>query len=99
MARSRPELRRVGYFGSYARGNWGVGSDLDVVIVVASSATPAARRATEWDLTRLPVPADVLVFTEDEWRSTLESGRRFARVARDEVVGVYDRASPHIASE
>ena len=90
-ARSRPELRRVGYFGSYARGDWGVGSDLDVVIVVASSATPAARRAAEWDLTRLPVPADVLVFTEDEWRSTLESGRRFARVARDEVKWVFDR--------
>lgn len=98
-ARLRPELRRVGYFGSYARGDWGVGSDVDVVIVVASSPTAFSRRAAEWDLTRLPVPADVLVFTEDEWRSTLESGRRFARVARDEVVWVYDRASPHIPSE
>jgi predicted nucleotidyltransferase len=88
-ARSRRELRRVGYFGSYARGDWGVGSDLDVIIVVASSATPFARRAAEWDLTRLPVPADVLVFTEDEWRATQESGRRFARVVRDEVKWVF----------
>jgi predicted nucleotidyltransferase len=84
-ARSRPELRRVGYFGSYASGDWGVGSDVDVVLVVASSATPSIRRAAEWDLTGLPVPADVLVFTEDEWRSTLVSGRRFARVLRDGV--------------
>jgi predicted nucleotidyltransferase len=93
-ARSRPEVRRVGYFGSYARGDWGVGSDVDVVIVVASSPTTFSRRAAEWDLTRLPVPADVLVFTEAEWREALESTRRFARVARDEVVWVYDRAAP-----
>lgn len=88
-ARSRPHLRRVGYFGSYARGDWGTGSDVDVVIVVTSSTTPFFRRAVEWDLTRLPVPADVLVFTEDEWRSTLESARRFARVARDAVKWVF----------
>ena len=88
-AGSRPELRGVGYFGSYARGDWGVGSDVDVVILVAASATPFPRRGAEWDLTRLPVPADVLVFTEDEWRSILESGRRFARVARDELKWVF----------
>lgn len=44
MARQRPELRRVGYFGSYARGDWGPGSDLDVVVVIASSAQLMARR-------------------------------------------------------
>jgi predicted nucleotidyltransferase len=83
---ARPDLLRVGYFGSYARGDWGVGSDLDVIIVVRESSTPLIRRAAEWDLTRLPVPADVLVYTESEWRSLAESGIRFARVARDEVV-------------
>ena len=31
---SRPDILRVGYFGSYARGDWGVGSDLDLVIIV-----------------------------------------------------------------
>ena len=78
-ARSRPELRRVGYFGSFARGNWGVGSDIDTVIVVSGSATPFFRRAAEWDLTRLPVPADLLVFTEDEWGSMQKAGRRLGR--------------------
>ncbi|MGB9639319.1 MAG: nucleotidyltransferase domain-containing protein, partial [Anaerolineales bacterium] len=30
--KTNPVLIRVGYFGSYARGDWGVGSDLDVVL-------------------------------------------------------------------
>ncbi len=83
----------MGYFGSYARGDWGVGSDLDVILVVRESGTPFIRRAADWDLTRLPVPADVLVYTEGEWQALTESGIRFARVARDEVVRVYPVAT------
>src|SRR5262249_16682613 len=33
-ARQNAGIRRVGYFGSYARGDWGVGSDVDLIIVV-----------------------------------------------------------------
>jgi predicted nucleotidyltransferase len=83
----------VGYFGSYARGNWGVGSDLDVILVVRESSTPFVRRAAEWDLTRLPVPVDVLVYTEREWHDLSESGTRFARVARNEVAWIYPTAT------
>lgn len=88
VAGARPELRRVGYFGSYARGDWGVGSDLDVVLVVTGADLPFARRAAAWDLTRLPVPADALVYTEDEWQR-LDPASRFARVLAREVVWVW----------
>ena len=84
----RPELLRVGYFGSYARGDWGVGSDLDVVLVVASADLAFGRRAAAWDLTRLPVPADALVYTEDEWRR-LDPESRFARMLAREAVWVW----------
>lgn len=87
-AQRRPALVRVGYFGSYARGDWGVGSDLDVVLVVARDGLPFARRAAAWDLTSLPVPADVLVYTEKEWRG-LDPGGRFARMLAREVVWVW----------
>lgn len=30
---SRPGIDAIGYFGSYARGDWGVGSDLDLVVI------------------------------------------------------------------
>ncbi len=80
----RPELRRVGYVGSYARGDWGVGSDIDLVLIVGDTRTPVHRRAAQWDTTTLPVPADVLVYTEAEWERTRASpfGRRLAREVR-----------------
>ena len=82
---ARSDVRRVGYFGSYARGDWGVGSDLDVIILVAVARLPFERRAVEWDLTELPVPADVLVYTEDEWAAGADGARLHDTVAREGV--------------
>ena len=81
----RSDVRRVGYFGSYARGDWGVGSDLDVIIIVSSTRLPFERRGVEWDLTELPVPADVLVYTEDEWNRGAVGVRLHDTVAREGV--------------
>jgi len=67
IARERPEVARIGYFGSYARGDWSVGSDLDLVIVVDESDRPFMMRAVGWDTSALPVPTDLLVYTESEW--------------------------------
>ncbi len=64
---SRAGIRRIGFFGSYADGTWGVGSDLDVIVIIAESDMPFIRRAAEWDTTDLPVPVDLLVYTESEW--------------------------------
>lgn len=88
--REHPEILRVGYIGSYARGDWGVGSDVDVVIVVARSDEPFPSRGHTWDLTSLPVPADALTYTADEWSSFLREGRRFARVVEDTAVWIFD---------
>jgi predicted nucleotidyltransferase len=52
-------VARVGCFGSYARGDAGVGSDLDFVVIVR-----AGERDCQFDVSRLPVPADVVVFDE-----------------------------------
>ncbi|OGI48407.1 MAG: hypothetical protein A3B81_02630 [Candidatus Muproteobacteria bacterium RIFCSPHIGHO2_02_FULL_65_16] len=82
-------LRRLGYFGSYARGDWGVGSDIDLIAVVADSNEPFERRPLAWDLTTLPVPAEVLVYTEQEWRQLEKQDSRFARTLRNETVWVY----------
>lgn len=87
---SHYDVIRIGYFGSYARGDWGVGSDLDLIIVVESSDQPFERRASEWDATELPVPADVLVYTDEEWQSLEEKGR-FYQTVTQEAVWVYIR--------
>jgi hypothetical protein len=81
---------RVGYFGSYARGNWGVGSDLDLIIIMEHTKEPFLRRAAGWDVTKLPVPADLLVYSKEEWRS-LNRNTRFYRTLVEETVWVYVR--------
>jgi hypothetical protein len=81
----RPELLRLGLFGSYARGDAGVGSDLDLVAVVRDSPESFLRRAVSWDTTTLPVPAEILVYTEAEWEALLARPGRFATMLRNEV--------------
>ena len=81
----RTDIVRLGYFGSYARGDWGVGSDLDLVIVVEQADPPFERRGAEWDVTELPVPCDVLVYTRQEWDSLARQGRLADRPWRDTV--------------
>lgn len=90
VGQQRPEVRRIGYFGSYARGDWGVGSDLDLLIVVDRSDQPFERRSADWDATELPVPVDTLVYTQEEWRA-LSQESRFHRTLAREVVWVYER--------
>lgn len=85
----RPGLMRLGYFGSYADGAWGVGSDLDLLAVVATAARPFVARGRDWDLTGLPVPAEILVYTEPEWAAVVARGDRFATVMSTGVVWVH----------
>jgi len=85
VGQHQEDIQKIGYFGSYARGNWGVGSDLDVVIVVRSSEQPFERRALEWDLTKFPVPVDVLVYTEKEWQYLTQQGRFASTVVKEMV--------------
>lgn len=84
-------LLRLGIFGSYGRGDAGVGSDLDLVAVVESSAQPFHSRALAWDLLRLPVPAEILVYTAAEWDRLQAGGSRFARTLAAETLWLFER--------
>ncbi len=85
-ARLHPELVQLGYFGSYARDDWGVGSDLDIVAIVKRPSTPFERRSLDWDLSQLPVPAEVLVYTQAEWQQMQVEGGRFIKMLTRETV-------------
>ncbi len=93
LAKSRPELERCGYFGSYARGNWGVGSDLDLIVVVDDAHEPFERRSLDWELLDLPVPADILVYTAEEWEELQKRNDKFSRMLAREVIWTYSRNS------
>lgn len=86
---SMPAAVRVGYFGSYARGSWGVGSDLDVVVIMTECGLPLERRGTAFDtITGFPVPVDLLVYTVAEWEQLRAERASFVRGIEAEAVWV-----------
>ncbi len=87
---AHPQVLRIGYFGSYARGDWGVGSDLDLVVIVPASDRPFTERPRDWDVTTLPVPTDVLVYTQKEWEELAQTSPRFFKTLAHETVWVFE---------
>ncbi|MFN3336569.1 MAG: nucleotidyltransferase domain-containing protein [Thermomicrobium sp.] len=83
-----PGLVAVGVFGSYARGDAGVGSDLNLVVILEASELPFERRMTLLPLEELPVPAEALVYTRAEWEQLGKWSPRLAETLRRETVWV-----------
>jgi predicted nucleotidyltransferase len=81
-----PEIVRIGYFGSYATGTFGPGSDLDVLIeVTAAAQNRLADRAASYLPDHFPVAIELFVFTSSELERLRREGSSFA-AAVDEVV-------------
>jgi len=93
ITRCRPEVSQIGFFGSYARGDWGVGSDLDLIIIVAGISQPFEMRPSAFDTLELPVPTDILVYTREEW-NTLKQKRNFFQKLDRETVWIYPSNNP-----
>jgi len=91
LARSRPDIFRIGYIGSYSRGDWGVASDLDLILIVERSEQPFWRRALAFDALGLPVPVDMVIYTREEWQAMAARGERFYRTVEQEARWVYDK--------
>ncbi|MGH2519267.1 MAG: nucleotidyltransferase domain-containing protein, partial [Chloroflexota bacterium] len=65
------------------RGDWGVGSDLDLLVIVAHADEPFEVRGRAFSLKHLPVPADLLVYTLAEWNRLLTTSGFVQTIARD----------------
>lgn len=83
--RQQRHVVAVGLFGSLARGGWGVRSDVDLLVVVRETDVPFIGRPSAFPTDALPVPADVLVYTADEW-DRMGTGPSPAASVRREVV-------------
>jgi uncharacterized protein len=91
ISEERNDVQRIGYFGSYARGDWGVGSDLDIIVILDDSDMPMERRSLCWDTKDLPVPSDLLIYTIDEWHKMRNAGR-LGRTLMQETIWIYQRS-------
>ncbi|MGB9626726.1 MAG: nucleotidyltransferase domain-containing protein [Phycisphaerae bacterium] len=81
-----PAVRVVMCIGSYARGNWGVGSDLDVIVILEESNLSPTERYARYYPDGLPVPADLWVYTRAEWEAMAAcSPRLWERIQREMV--------------
>jgi predicted nucleotidyltransferase len=64
--RQRPEVLAIVLFGSFVRGDFGVGSDVDVLIILKDSPLPFLERIPVYQPDRFPVDVDVFPYTWDE---------------------------------
>jgi predicted nucleotidyltransferase len=93
QAQHRSDLLRLGYFGSLARGDWGVGSDIDLIAIVNETSESFERRSLNWDLNSLPVPAEMIVYTVQEWKDLQNRDNKFSRMLKKEVIWTYSRGA------
>ena len=79
LARRVPSVLAVGCFGSYARGEAGVGSDLDLVVIVDGDAACPDPGDPTWAVEHLPVPVERLIYTAAQWAELRKGRSRFYR--------------------
>lgn len=79
---------RILTFGSYARGDWQAGSDLDLLVEWETDLPPAERRLlVRQALGPKPCPVDVLVYTPAEIAARRDSlGSIIPTILREGVV-------------
>ena len=71
QAEVHPGLIAVGVYGSYGRGDAGVGSDLDLLLIDCNAHGLQRERLPQWPLEQLPLSCDALILTPEELQSIL----------------------------
>ena len=74
-------IQQILCFGSICTGFWGVGSDLDVLIILNESDFPYSYRSSIYSeyLSIISIPVDILVYTTEEMDEMSKKRPRFLR--------------------
>lgn len=67
--KKRPDVEKVGLFGSYATGTYGPRSDADLLILLRTSTETFRDRIPDFLPSHLSVPCDVFPYTKGEIES------------------------------
>ncbi len=84
--RSRRRISVIILYGSFARGDFHEGSDVDLIVVGDFRERPHRRAATILDLTDLPI--EPICYTEEEFAELVRSKNPFIREALAEGIRV-----------
>lgn len=88
ISRERMDVVSIRLFGSLARGDHVGTSDADILIVLQGNRIddPLDRIRSFYSYFRLPVPVDILVYSEAQIEERLQSGDpQFARLWKESV--------------
>jgi predicted nucleotidyltransferase len=85
------KVNKISLYGSYARGRADLFTDLDVLVIMDTDKPFIERTAEIYSLLALPVDADILCYTPDEFERLKETAFLKAVLA-DEVV-LYEKKS------
>ena len=91
LAPDHPGLQRVGVFGSYGRGETGVGSDLDLLLIDGRASGPQRGRLLLWPLGELPLSCDALVLTPAEHADLLAGDSAMAQALQRDCRWLWGR--------
>jgi predicted nucleotidyltransferase len=86
LRRRRPEVLKVGFFGSYATDNFGPASDVDLIIILRKSDKRFLDRIPEYMPDNLSVGCDCFAYTTDEVERMQRDDNRWLRHILKEVI-------------
>jgi predicted nucleotidyltransferase len=86
LMRTRPEVEKVGYFGSYATDTFGPASDVDLLIILRESPKRFLDRVPDYIPEDLSVSCDCFPYTEKEIEKMKQEGNPWLRHVLKETV-------------
>jgi uncharacterized protein len=89
MAAAHPQVLRVILFGSFARGDYGIRSDLDLLVILKESAELVSERLADFLQDGFGYSTDIVPLTEAELESRPEEGDPLLRRAMGEGILLY----------
>jgi len=86
VKQSRPEVEKVGLFGSYATDTFGPASNVDLLIILRQSSKRFLDRIPDYLPENLSVSCDVFPYTNEEIEKMKQEGTSWIRHILKEVV-------------
>ena len=85
----KPEL--IILFGSVARGDFSLDSDIDLLIVKNTRKRPLWRRVDVRKILSTEIPVDIIVYTPHEFKMLKKSGSVFLKQILEEGKIIYEK--------
>jgi predicted nucleotidyltransferase len=81
---------KIGYFGSYARGDYTPASDLDILILIDKSDKVFFKRADDYTADNISVGCEIFVFTKQEVKQRTKKYKKgWVDTILEEAVWIY----------